>query len=348
MTAKPAAFGASDKLTFLLSLVPFLMDHDRVSVTAVADHFGVSPERVRDAVNLIAMSGVPGETRQYLHGDLFDIQWDEFEANDNIVLTHLVAIDDSPRFSAREAAALIAGLQYLSALPENGDRDAIATLMAKLTRSSTGAPSQLAVSRTDADVTISVIQAAVRAGTQVEFDYLNSRGTAEHRCVDPLRIESVDNAWYLRGWCHLREAMRTFRLDRMSDLRSTAVPADSHEDGVLLPDTLFEGSADDLTVTIELPEAALGLLTDYGPVPVTRGAAGERSSAQLRVSHFHGLKRLVAGLAGVVTVMDPGLARQTVADWAAAGAARYDDDRADDDRADDDRVDDDRADGTSA
>ncbi|ASD22135.1 MULTISPECIES: helix-turn-helix transcriptional regulator [Cryobacterium] len=321
--AKPVAFGASDKLTFLLSLVPYLMDHDKVSVTAVADHFGVTPERVRDAVNLIAMSGVPGETRQYLHGDLFDIQWDEFETNDNIVLTHLVAIDDSPRFSAREAAALIAGLQYLSALPENGDRDAIATLMAKLTRSSTGAPSQLAVSRTDADVAISVIQAAVRAGTQVEFDYLNARGTDEHRCVDPLRIESVDSDWYLRGWCHLREAMRTFRLDRMSNLRSTDVPADAHDDGVLLPDTLFQGTADDLTVTIELPAAALELLADYGPVPHGPADDEGRSRAQVRVSHFHGLKRLVAGLSGVVTVVDPGLARQTVAEWAAAGAARY-------------------------
>jgi proteasome accessory factor C len=324
MIAKPAAFGASDKLTFLLSLVPYLMDHDRVSVTAVADHFGVTPERVRDAVNLIAMSGVPGETRQYLHGDLFDIQWDEFETNDMIVLTHLVAIDDSPRFSAREAAALIAGLQYLSALPENGDRDAIASLMAKLTRSSTGAPSQLAVSHTDADVAISVIQAAVRAGTQVEFDYVSSRSSTEHRCVDPLRIESVDNDWYLRGWCHLREAMRTFRLDRMSNLRSTDVPADAHDDGVLLPDALFEGSADDLTVTIEVPASALGLLADYGPVPLGAATTAERTRALVRVSHYHGLKRLVAGLAGVVTVVDPGEARQTVADWAAAGAARYD------------------------
>jgi proteasome accessory factor C len=322
MSGKPVALGATDKLTFLLSLVPYLMDHDRVSVTAAAHHFGVTPERVRDAVNLIAMSGVPGETRQYLHGDLFDIQWDEFETNDNIVLTHLVGIDDSPRFSAREAAALIAGLQYLSALPENGDRDAIATLMAKLTRSSTGAPSQLAVSRTDADVTIATIQAAVRAGTQVEFDYISSRGSAEHRCVDPLRIESVDNDWYLRGWCHLREAMRTFRLDRMSALRSTNVPADSHDDGVL-PDTLFEGSANDLTVTVEVPAAAVGLLADYAPVLGDRSTTDERTTAQLRVSHFHGLKRLVAGLAGAVTVTDPGEARQTVADWAAAGAARY-------------------------
>lgn len=324
MTAKPAAFGASDKLTLLLSLVPYLMDHDRVSVTTVAEHFGVPAARVRDAVNLIAMSGVPGETRQYLHGDLFDIQWDEFENNDTIVLTHLVAIDDSPRFSAREAAALIAGLQYLSALPENGDTDAIASLMAKLTRSSTGSPSQLAVSRTDGDEAISIIQAAVRAGTQVEFGYLTARGSAEHRRVDPLRIESVDNDWYLRGWCHLRGAMRTFRLDRMSDLRSTAVPADSHDDGVLLPDTLFVGSADDTTVTIEVPASALGLLADYAPVP-TPTADGALTRANLRVSHYHGLKRLVAGLAGVVTVVDPGEARQTVADWAAAGVARYDD-----------------------
>jgi proteasome accessory factor C len=323
MKNKPAAFGASDKLTFLLSLVPYLMDHDRVSVTAVADHFGVTPERVRDAVNLIAMSGVPGETRQYLHGDLFDIQWDEFESNDTIVLTHLVAIDDSPRFSAREAAALIAGLQYLSALPENGDTDAIASLMAKLTRSSTGSPSQLAVSRTDADVAISVIQEAVRAGTQVEFDYLSARGSAEHRCVDPLRIESVDNDWYLRGWCHLRQAMRTFRLDRMSNLRSTAVPADPHDDDVQLPESLFVASADDLTVTIEVPGSALGLISDYGPVPTGATADGDRTRAVLRVSHFHGLKRLVAGLAGVVTVVDPGEARQTVADWAEAGVARY-------------------------
>ena len=52
---------------------------------------------------LIAVSGVPGDTDSYQHGDLFDIDWDAFEEHDEIVLTNLVAIDDSPRFSAREA-----------------------------------------------------------------------------------------------------------------------------------------------------------------------------------------------------------------------------------------------------
>ena len=113
---------AQDKLAFLLALVPYLMDHDRVSVENAAAHFGVPAGQIREAVRLIAVSGVPGETSQYQHGDLFDIAWDEFEENDQIVLTQMVAIDDSPRFSAREAAALIAGLQYLSALPENAEQ----------------------------------------------------------------------------------------------------------------------------------------------------------------------------------------------------------------------------------
>ena len=315
--------GAPDKLTFLLSLVPYLIDHDGISVTDVAAHFGVAPERVRDAVTLIAVSGVPGDTSQYLPGDLFDIEWGQFEADDTIVLTHLVAIEDSPRFSAREAAALIAGLQYLSSLPENADRDAIASLMAKLSRSSTAAPSQLAVSARGSGEAISLIQSALRSGVQVRFDYLNARGGQEERYVDPLRIESVDRDWYLRGWCHLRGAVRTFRLDRMSALTATDRPVTSRTEDLILPDTLFQGSESDLDVVVELAAGALPLLGDYLSGRPVQQLAGDRVRATLRVSHYHALKRLVAGLAGVVTVVEPAAAREIVRAWADAGAARY-------------------------
>src|SRR5690606_36637804 len=105
--AKPALH-ARDKLAFLLALVPYLMDHGSVRVADAARHFGVDEDQIRESVRLIAVSGVPGETSSYQHEDLFDIDWDAFEQDDEIVITHLVTIDDSPRFSAREAAALIA------------------------------------------------------------------------------------------------------------------------------------------------------------------------------------------------------------------------------------------------
>jgi proteasome accessory factor C len=314
---------AQDKLAFLLALVPYLMDRDRVSVAEAADHFGVEKSQLREAVRLIAVSGVPGETSSYQHGDLFDIAWDDFEENDQIVLTHLVAIDDSPRFSAREAAALIAGLQYLSALPENADRDVIGSLMAKLARGASAVPSQVAVAGSETDESLHLIRDAVADGTQLEFVYLNSRGEHERRRVDPLRIESVDQDWYLRGWCHLRKAIRTFRLDRISDLRATDEPITYRPADVTLPETLFEGSPDDLIVDIQVSASALPLIADYIPDGADLTDDGSFVRTYVRVAHYHGLKRLVAGLSGMVTVLGPPEARAAVAEWAAAGAARY-------------------------
>jgi len=314
---------AQDKLAFLLALVPYLMDRDRVSVAEAAEHFGVEQEQLRDAVRLIAVSGIPGETNAYQPGDLFDIAWDDFEDNDQIVLTHQVAIDDSPRFSAREAAALIAGLQYLTALPENADRDAIGSLMAKLARGASAAPSQLAVARSETDDALATIRDAVIAGVQVEFDYLSSRGERERRRVDPLRIESVDQDWYLRGWDHLRTAIRTFRLDRIDDLVATTEPITYRPGDVKLPETLFTGTDEDQLVTVEVSASAIPLIEDYIPEGATREERGGVIRTSVRVAHFHGLKRLVAGLSGVLTVLDPPEARQVVAGWAQAGVDRY-------------------------
>ncbi len=314
---------AQDKLAFLLSLVPYLMDRDRVSVGEAAQHFGVPPEQIREAVRLIGVSGVPGETATYQHGDLFDIAWDDFEDSDQIVLTNLVAIDDSPRFSAREAAALIAGVQYLSALPENTDRNAVASLTAKLSRGASAEPSQVAVEASESDVTLALIRESVTNGVQLEFDYLNSQGEGERRRVDPLRVESVDADWYLRGWCHLREALRTFRIDRISDPAVTTQPITHGTADVTLPESLFEGSADDLLVVIDVAPSAVALLADYSPDNVETVEHDGVVRTTVRVSHYHGLKRLIASMPGVATVVSPPEARAVVAQWAAAGAARY-------------------------
>ncbi len=315
--------GSRDKLAFLLALVPWLLEHDRVSVAEAAAHFGVSEDDIRSSVSLVAMSGVPGSTATYQHEDLFDIDWDAFELHDEIAITQHVAIDDAPRLSAREAAALIAGLQYLQSLPENADRVAIRNLVEKLSRGASGAPSPLAVAGDPDSEVIGLVRRAVADGRRVRFAYLNSRGEREERDVDPLRVESIDSDWYLRGWCHLRGALRTFRFDRMSDMTVTDAPIEHDASEVRLPDTLFEPSAEDLEVTIEAAPEVVGLLADYIPDGALTSEVGDRIRTTLRVSHYHGLKRLIAGMPGTVRVVAPEQARRAVAEWAAAGLSRY-------------------------
>ncbi|MCU1514320.1 MAG: DeoR family transcriptional regulator, partial [Microbacteriaceae bacterium] len=89
--------------------------------------------------------------------------------------------------------------------------------------------------------------------------------------------------------------------------------------------TLFQGSADDLVVDIAVAPAAMPLVADYIPEDAVSTEVDGRIQTSVRVSHYHGLKRLVTGLPGVVTVLGPADARQVVSSWAAAGAARYGD-----------------------
>jgi proteasome accessory factor C len=321
MAKRSKPLKAPDKLVFLLSFVPYLLEQRVVGVAEAAQHFGMSEEDIRDAVRLIATSGLPGSTGTYQPNDLFDIDWDSFEEDDVIVIVHHVAIDDAPRLSAREAAALIAGLQYLSASPENAGSASLASLMAKLTAGASAAPSRLAVAESEADASLSVIRRAVAEGRQLEFDYLNARGEAGRRRADPLRIISQDADWYLQAYCHTREDVRNFRVDRMSALVVTGEPIGDHSHRVV-PDTLFQGSDTDLDVVVDVAPETLPLLADYLADSRTHEVDG-RLRLTLRLAHVHGLKRLVAGLPGLVTVVSPPEARAAVEDWAAAGLAGY-------------------------
>lgn len=314
---------AQDKLAFLLSLVPYLMDHDRVSVSDAAAHFGVPVEQIRQAVRLIAVSGVPGETTQYQHDDLFDIDWDAFEQDDEIAITHLVAIDESPRFSAREAAALIAGLQYLSGLPEQADRDVVGALMAKLAIGASAVPSEVAVASGDRDAALETIRESVATARSLAFDYLNARGERERRTVDPLRVESLDADWYVRAWDHSRSAVRTFRLDRMSRIEVTEEPAHAEARDVVLPETLFQASPEDLSVELEVSEAALPLIDEWIGGSERTAVDGNRVRVTVRLAHYGTLTRFVSGLAGLVTVVGPAEARAAVAAWAGDALGNY-------------------------
>ncbi|AWI35849.1 DeoR family transcriptional regulator [Bacillus safensis FO-36b] len=50
-----------------------------------------------------------------------------------------------------------------------------------------------------------------------------------HRCVDPYRIIYWNNKWYVIGFCHLRNDMRSFRVDRIESLMLTVNHFDQKE-----------------------------------------------------------------------------------------------------------------------
>jgi proteasome accessory factor C len=304
MTGRQRPLLAGDRLTLMLTLVPYLIEKGPVSVADAAADFGVAPAEMRRGIKVIAVSGVPGDGGLYLHNDLFDIDWDALEERDEIVLLTHVAIDRSPRFTSREASALIAGLMAASGVPGVNERGEVASLVQKLAHGALQAR----------------IADAVASGVQLRFDYRPLDGPVERRTVDPVRAFSSDTSWYLRGWCHTRRAERTFLFDRITDLEVTEIPAAVHEPS---EGGLFEPSGDDVTVTVCFDQTLTPLLGAYLDGAKVSTAAGV-STAVVRVAHLHSLKRLAARMGGLLVVLDPPEARRVVAEWAAAGLARYD------------------------
>lgn len=66
------------------------------------------------------------------------------------------------------------------------------------------------------------LEQAVADGYSVKVLYNKSaEGQSKYRLVDPYRIIYWNNKWYVIGFCHLRNDIRSFRVDRMESLKLT-------------------------------------------------------------------------------------------------------------------------------
>jgi predicted DNA-binding transcriptional regulator YafY len=61
-----------------------------------------------------------------------------------------------------------------------------------------------------------LVSAAIRARRRLTFAYQSHAGASSQREIEPYGVAHMDGRWYMVGRCLLRQALRTFRLDRIS------------------------------------------------------------------------------------------------------------------------------------
>jgi len=307
----------------MLQLVPYLIGKGEVSVSEAAADFDVAPAQMRAMVEKLTVIGRPGEGGYWqMANDLFDIDWDLLDEHDRISLTNAVGLEHAPRLTAREAAALLAGLQLARSLPGVGDSGVISGLLAKLALGASSAPADLIVAPEPVDGVRGRVDEALHRGVAVSFTYKAPDAPATTRTVDPVKVHIADGQWYLQGWCHLRQAMRTFHLDRVRDLALTDIAITHGEEQ---PPALFDMGETGNLVRIRFPAAVAPLLRGYLDRAQEVATTGEVSVASIRVADPTSLKRLAAGRGGDVEILEPSGAREAAADWARAALDQYTD-----------------------
>src|SRR5690606_19648442 len=72
----------------------------------------------------------------------------------------------------------------------------------------------------DADLLMTLARAC-RDAVRVRFTYTGRDGGEGERDVEPVRMVATGRRWYLMAWDVDRDDWRTFRLDRMREVRAT-------------------------------------------------------------------------------------------------------------------------------
>jgi predicted DNA-binding transcriptional regulator YafY len=312
----------------VLALLELLQAHPVLSGRELARDLGVDERTVRRYVDTLAELGVPVSAARGRYGG--------YRLRPGYKLPPLMFTED-------EGVAVVLGLLAAERLGLATERHAGASALAQLRRVlPAGLSGRVAALEDSLGFTLRqprnamgtttpillTLGEAVAGRHRVALTYRNWRGGPSERELDPYGVVFHAGRWYVAGHDHSSGEVRTFRLDRIVGVRTTAA--------TFAPPADFDPAAYVTAGLAQVPyrwavsvliEAELDAVRRQIPASVgtlTQLASGVRLDC--RAEDLTGMARLLAGLPWAYTVMAPDELRGALAAHAArlAGYAARD------------------------
>ncbi len=245
MAARPTSV---DRMRRLLSIVPWIAQHDGPRIADVCERFHLGREELLADLDVVFMVGIPPYTPDTLI---------EVFTEDERVWIHLGEFFRRPlRLTTQQGLALLTAGAAVASTPGADPDGPLAHALAKVGAAlgaSGAAPLDVELGAGDQE-RLDLLRDAVTQGRQIRVDYYTA-GRDDHgvRVVEPHRLYSRDGSWYLLGWCHQAEGQRVFRVDRIRSIEVLGLTVDRtrrlHDDG-------YVAGSEDHRVTVSLPASA--------------------------------------------------------------------------------------------
>ncbi len=267
---------AIDQTRRMLSLVTYLRERPGAEVAEVARAFGITERELIGDLNVLPMCGT-----SFRGGDLLDIDTD----GERIWWHNVDDVAQPLRLAADEATALLVAARAVAGLPglRERDRQALTRAVAKIEDAageSAESAARVGVTFEAEGTVFADIDRALSEGRLIWLRYWShGRGELTEREVDPIRLVTEGHT-YLEGWCRTSEDRRTFRLDRIAEIKVLDEPANPPR---LQPRDLSAGlvapTADDPEVVVEVGPGGRWVAEYY-----THDSAEELPDGGLRIT----------------------------------------------------------------
>ena len=190
-----------------LDLIPFILEHQGITILELAEKFGVSEKQIYEDLNLLFCCGLPG----YTPLELIDMQFED----GFVTVSEPQALDQPRKFSQAELVSILVALDILEGAPSQLDRDEIPSLKSKISSLLKGSTRPIAISENKTP-TLQEIESALRQGSAIEIEYISAKSDEiTSRQIAPISLVAAGSQYFLTAWCSLAQAERTFRVDRI-------------------------------------------------------------------------------------------------------------------------------------
>ena len=201
-------------ITRVLTVLELLQSHRRLSGTELAEKLGVDRRTVRRYITVLEDMGVPVTTEQGRHGGYMLVPGFKLPPmmfTDEEVMAVSLGLLAARQLGLAEAAPAIECVQAKleRVMPDGLKRRARA--VSETTKLLLPTPTKLPDERS-----LLTLTSAVREEQRVGFSYHRPGENPTYREADPYGLLFQHGRWYMSGYCHLRNDLRSFRLDRMS------------------------------------------------------------------------------------------------------------------------------------
>lgn len=176
---------------------------------------------------------------------------------------------------------------------------------------------------------LTTIRQALHEQHRLTMHYQNASTAAiSERSIDPYAMAHRSGWWYLLGYCHLRQDIRLFRIDRIQNLETLPQtferPANFDARGYL--ENIFKDQPGVKARLRFVPEAAHIALSNLSGWELAQENADGSVEVTLSAPDLFWLASLTLSFATWVTVLEPSALQTLVRDWALETAALYPDD----------------------
>ncbi len=313
------SLNADTRLNLTIGLTSYLSDRKSSTLQELADHFDVPLSEIELGISAMFCATVADSEEQWAMA--LNDNWRE----DGVVeLQSQMILEGQPRISARQATALASGLAVLAGVASDEDRGEIEGLIAVLGQGTVkAAGSSVTILPGTIDADFAKMRQAIASQKRVSFEYFSNKDVTTQREIDPVQLISNDNEWHVRGFCHLRNEIRDFKLERMrkSEVLETPWGEQAHE--LELSEELYEAAEDDIKVVVEVTPEAYDLIGNYNAeILSSSGLNDEIKRVEMKIGYLPSLGKLIAKYGGAAKVISPPAAREIVRDYALKALGR--------------------------